>query len=106
MPSKPVTNDALYARLDTLRMEFKQDLNSALATMAQSQGRLEKKFDDLEAGRLTRAEGDINNLRIDVLKATGLLKTNQAVLSTKVVVLWAIGTGILSIGGGILASRL
>lgn len=107
MPTKrDITNANLFDRLDALRLEVKQDISTAVNTVALSQGRLEEKFDKLEAGRLTRAEGHINDLRIDLIEAQNKLSQNQAVMSTKLVVLWAIGSGVLSIIGGVLATRV
>lgn len=97
MPAKNYTNSDLYDRLDSLRLEVKQDISTAVNTVAMSQGRLEKKFDDLEAGRLTRAEGNINDLRLEVERATNKLGQNQAVMSTKIIVIWAIGSALISI---------
>ncbi len=60
-----VTNSRLYEMIDRSRLELKGDIL-----------RLEAKFDNLEAGRLTRAEQDI-----------GKLQVREATLNTKVYVL-------------------
>lgn len=65
------SNKEVYDLVDTARKELKSDII-----------RLETKFDNLEAGRLTRAEHDIGKLQI-----------NQATAGTK-----------LAIGGFIAAS--
>lgn len=100
---RDVTNAGLYDRLDSLRLEFKQDINVAVNTVAISQGRLEKKFDDLEAGRLTRAEGYINDLRLQIQnlsnKQTASDRQNQSAekaLSGKFLALGTIALLILS----------
>jgi len=60
-----VTNDKIYELVNSTRLELKGDIN-----------RLEGKFDNLEAGRLTRVEQDV-----------GKLQVKDATLSTKVYVL-------------------
>ena len=46
----------VYELIERMRLEVKQDSAAQAATINQNMGRLEKKFDDLEAGRLTRVE--------------------------------------------------
>lgn len=104
--SKNTSNSDLRDRMDALRLEIKADINAAITAVANNQGRLEKKFDDLEAGRLTRAEANIQDLKIELLKTTDTLRTNQAVISTKVVVLWAIASALISMVGGATVARL
>jgi hypothetical protein len=103
---RDTSNAGIYDRLDSLRLEVKQDISVAVNTVAMSQGRLEKKFDELEAGRLTRAEANIQDLRISLLKSSDSQKTSQAVLSTKFVLLWGILMLALSVLGGALAARI
>lgn len=88
---KNITNDKLYDALTGMRLELKSDIT-----------RLESKFDTLEAGRLTRAEGHINDLRLELQKAITTFTTDndankvvQASLSTKFVIIGAIGSAIL-----------
>jgi len=52
-----VTNRDLYDAINGLRSEFGGAIQ-----------RLDDKFTTLEAGRLTRAEGNINDLRVEVQK--------------------------------------
>ena len=84
-----------------MRLEIKADIQVALQTVAQSQGRLEKKFDDLEAGRLTRLEGKYNDLAIRLVEAEGNNKTAEATISAKVAILFTMavvaGSAILNI---------
>ena len=75
-PQKQVDNGAIYELVNSTRLELKNDIVNAVSTVSQNQGRLEKKFDDLEAGRLTRAEANITTLQ-----------TREATLNTKVVAL-------------------
>lgn len=92
---KPITNDRLYDALNDMRLELKQDI-----------GDLRRQFETLEAGRLTRAEGHIQDLRIELLDTASKLKTNQAVISTKVLVIWAIGSALFSLAGAAIVMRL
>ena len=65
-----VSNDKIYDLVNSARLEIKGDVL-----------RLEAKFDALEAGRLTRAEGDISRLQV-----------KSATLNTKVYALVAVIT--------------
>lgn len=73
-----------YALINAMRIEIKGDISAAFGTLSQQQGKLENKFDDLEAGRLTRAESNINELKV-----------KDAVLTVKVMILVGI---IVSVG--------
>lgn len=64
------TSQQVYELVNAMRLELKQDISSMGTSLAANQGRLEKKFDDLEAGRLTRAEGAINDLKVKSATAT------------------------------------
>ncbi len=74
MAQTPVSNQNIYELIDRSRLELKGDLL-----------RLENKFDSLEAGRLTRAEGAISKLEV-----------RDATLSTKVYVLVFIISTVIS----------
>lgn len=94
---RPVTNDKIYELVNTSRLELKGDIN-----------RLENKFDNLEAGRLTRAEGNINSLAIDLQKAVNdiyskidSVKASGGTLTAKATV---VGGIILIILGGFSAA--
>ena len=85
------------AQLNNLRLEIKSDINSAIGAVSASQLRLEKKFDDLEAGRLTRAEGNISDLRIEIQKVINQFNSKAAqekeavsTLSAKFVITYSI----------------
>ena len=104
--SKSVSNNAIYDRMDSVRLELKQDIISAVASVAQNQGRLEAKFDTLEAGRLTRSEQKITDLEIKLQKFEGVTSTKDAVISTRVATLWAIGGAIVIIGSEVLLNVL
>lgn len=53
----------MYDALNNLRLELKADIATMNSSLSSQQGRLEKKFDDLEAGRLTRLESEVAVLR-------------------------------------------
>jgi hypothetical protein len=92
---RDITNSGLYDRLDSLRLEVKQDISVAVTAVAQSQGRLEKKFDDLEAGRLTRLEGKYNDLSIRMIQYQGERDSQASVVNFKTATLWTISLAIL-----------
>lgn len=88
---KPITNANLYDSLNTMRLELKGDIRD-----------LRNQFDTLEAGRLTRAEGNISDLRLELQKAVNLINTTSlkdkeatSSLNAKFVILGVIGTAIL-----------
>jgi hypothetical protein len=99
---RDTTNAGIYDRIDNLRLEVKQDISVAVNTVARSQGRLEKKFDDLEAGRLTRLEGKYSDLSIELERYMGRSSANEATLSTKVALLifllTVVGSAIINVG--------
>lgn len=70
------TNTNIYELIERLRLELKADIQSATTALANNQGKLEGKFDTLEAGRLTAAEREISKLKVA-----------EATLNVKVLVL-------------------
>lgn len=89
---KSITNDKLYDAINSTRLELKGDIRD-----------LRSQFDNLEAGRLTRAEGNINDLRVELQKAintfTGSLdavRQSGSVFSAKIAVVGALVTILLS----------
>jgi hypothetical protein len=103
---KQISNDKLYERLDSIRLELKQDIVSAVSTVSQNQGRLESKFDTLEAGRLTRLEGTVTDLRVRLQKYEGDNSITDATISTKLAVIWAIGGAIVIVGSEVILNLL
>lgn len=85
MPAKNVTNDRLYDAINSTRLELKADISD-----------IRRQFESLETGRLTRLESKITEFEINQIKRDSVLKQNQAVLSTKFLVLAAIGDIILT----------
>ena len=80
-----VTNDKIYDLLNAMRLELKGDIRD-----------LRQQFDTLEAGRLTRLEGQVRDIQIQDVKDQAKLREGQAVISTKVVILFTIGYTILT----------
>lgn len=94
---KQTTNDNLATLLNNTRLELKADINAARAELLTNTNDLRRQFETLEAGRLTRAEGNINTLGLDLQKAVNQLstkidnvKTSGKVLSTKAAVIGGI----------------
>lgn len=58
------TNRDVYSLINSVRLELKGDISAANTSLAANQGKLEKKFDDLEAGRLTRLEQHVAALQV------------------------------------------
>lgn len=85
MPAKNVTNDRLYDAITNTRLELKADISD-----------IRHQFESLETGRLTRLETKITEFEINQIKRDSALKQNQAVLSTKFLVLMGIGNIILT----------
>ena len=75
-----VSNDKIYDLLNSMRLELKGDI-----------GELRRQFETLEAGRLTRLEGKVQDMQVADIKTQSRLSENQAVISTKVVIMFAIG---------------
>lgn len=96
MAIETVTNGDIRDRLDSLRLEVKQDINTAITAVSMSQGRLEKKFDDLEAGRLTRLEGKYTDLALEFGIYKRKSTDDEKTLSSKFVALGAVGIVILT----------
>lgn len=79
------SNDKLYEAINSMRLELKGDIRD-----------LRNQFDRLEAGRLTRLEAKMNDFEIDQTKRDANLDKNQAVLSTKFIIISAIGVAIFN----------
>jgi hypothetical protein len=78
------SNGNIYELINEVRLEIKSDIAAMHTSLANNQGRLEKQFQELEAGRLTRAEGNINDIRV-----------NQATATTKLAILGFIAASIV-----------
>lgn len=81
-----VSNDKIYTLVNSTRLELKSDI-----------GDVSRKLETLETGRLAILEEKVSKFELDQTKRDGLAAKNQAVLSTKVLILFAIGN-ILLIG--------
>lgn len=76
---KPITNDKIYDLVNSARLELKGDIRD-----------LRNQFDTLEAGRLTRLEGKMNDFEVSQVKRDGTLSQTQAIMSTKFLIIWSI----------------
>lgn len=79
-----VTNKDLYEAVNGMRVELKGDIKD-----------LRSQFDNLEAGRLTRAEGDINHLRVELQKAINQFAIKDNTISGRVALIWGLGGAII-----------
>ncbi len=80
-----VTNRDLYDAVNSARLELKADVAD-----------LRRQFETLEAGRLTRLEAKMNDFEIAQTKRDSSIDRNQAVLSTKFIIISGIGVVLLT----------
>lgn len=92
---RTITNDKLYDALNSMRLELKGDIRD-----------LRNQFDTLEAGRLTRLEAKMGDFEVTQAKRNNLVDRNQAVLSTKVLVMWGIAGSVFVVISEVLVNRL
>lgn len=93
---RDTSNSGIYDKLESLRLEVKRDISSAVNAVAVSQGRLEAKFDKLEAGRLTAVEGKANRLELAIQRLMDSTDSAEKTLSNKFVALGSIGIVLLT----------
>lgn len=93
--AESVSNDKIYDLLNAMRLELKGDIRD-----------LRNQFDTLEAGRLTRLEGKVRDFEVTQARRDATLTTNQAVLSTKVFVIWGIGSAIFIVLSELLVNKV
>lgn len=93
--NRPVTNDKIYELVNSTRLELKGDI-----------GNLRNQFETLESGRITRLEGKINDMEVQQIRRDGTLAQNQAVLSTKFMIIGGIGVMLLTGLGTALWNRI
>jgi hypothetical protein len=72
---KQITNADIYDRLDRLRIEVTKRIDDTSKEHKSELGDLRRQFETLEAGRLTRAEGNINSLGLDLQKAINTINS-------------------------------
>ena len=53
---KTPTNTEIYALINGVRLELKGDISTSFGNVSQQQGQLNKRFEELEAGRITQLE--------------------------------------------------
>jgi len=93
---KSTTNDNLATLLNNTRLELKADIQGARAELITNVNDLRRQFEVLEAGRLTRLEGQMNQFEINQIKKDSQLQQNQAILSTKFIIIGAIAIAIFN----------
>lgn len=67
--SRQVTNQDIYDRLDRLRLEVTKRIEDTSREQKNELTDLRRQFENLETGRLTRAESNLNILGLDLQKA-------------------------------------
>lgn len=72
---KQVTNQDIYDRLDRLRIEVTKRIDDTSKDHKSELADLRRQFETLEAGRLTRAEGNISELRLEIQKMINTIDT-------------------------------
>ena len=99
--SKAITNADIYDRLDRLRVEVTRRIDDTSREHKSELGDLRRQFETLEAGRLTRAEANIQDIRIDIQKmvnsidskidtvkqAGGILSGKATIIGTIIVII-------------------
>src|ERR1700691_737009 len=91
-----VTNDKIYDLVDKLRIEMNSNMVTANANLMTEIRGLRTDFTTLERGRLTRAEGNINDLRLQVQTLSDNTSNADKTLSNRFVLLGSIGMVLLS----------
>lgn len=82
---RPITNDKLYDALTTIRQE-----NNATRLEIKGDIRdLRNQFDQLETGRISRLESKMGDFEVAQTKRDAQMSQNQAVLSTKFLIIWS-----------------
>ena len=77
--AKQITNDVLYSRMDSIRIELKGDIASQGGEVRAEVADLRRRFEVLEEGRVSGVE-----------KAVAELKANQSIANFKVMITWAL----------------
>lgn len=93
---REISNADIYDRLERLRIEVTKRIDDTSREHKIELGDLRRQFETLEAGRLTRLEGKMTDFEISQVKRDSLISTNQAVLSTKVMVIITIAIFVLT----------
>lgn len=75
-----ISNGKIYDLINAMRLELKGDIRD-----------LTLQFQTLEAGRLTRLEGKVQDMQVADVKTQSKLSENQAVISTKMIIVFAVG---------------
>jgi hypothetical protein len=92
---KQITNVDIFDRLERLRLELSKQIESTSRDHKSELADLRRQFETLEAGRLTRLEGRMNDFVVSQANRDAGLKENQAVMSTKFLVIWSLAGAIM-----------
>lgn len=100
--NKQVTNADIYNiaqenqdRQERLRLELTKLINNTSRDHKAELADLRRQFETLEAGRLTRLEGRMNDFVVAQANRDAGIKENQAVMSTKFLVVWSLAGAIV-----------
>lgn len=92
--TRPITNVDIFDRLERLRLELSKQIDITSRDHKDELADLRRQFETLEAGRLTRLEGRMNDFVVAQANRDAKIKENQAVMSTKVIIVGAIALAI------------
>ena len=95
MPSKQITNDTLYARMDAIRIELKGDIASQGGEVRAEVADLRRRFEMLEEGRVSGVEKAIEELR-----------ANQTIANYRVMLVWGLIVFIVTVTVNFLIRKL
>ncbi len=93
---RAITNVDIYDRLERLRLEITQQINDTSKAHKAELSDLRRQFETLEAGRLTRLEAKMGDFEVNQVRKDSTMQRNQAVLSTKVMIIAAIAVFLLT----------
>lgn len=87
---KSITNDKIFDLLTSARLEQKNDMQTLSKTLTTEMSDLRRQFETLEAGRLTRLEGRMNDFVLAQSKRDSTMQQTTATLSAKFVIIYSI----------------
>jgi len=90
MAARPITNDKIYELIDKSRLEQKNDMQTLAKSLTAEMADLRRQFETLEAGRLTRLEGRMNDFVVAQANKDAAIKQSAATLSAKFVIIYSI----------------
>jgi hypothetical protein len=93
--TKQITNVDIFDRLERLRLELSKQIDVTSRDHKVELADLRRQFEVLEAGRLTRLEGRMNDFVVAQANKDAKYGEAQATLSTKFLIAGAIALAIL-----------